>query len=228
VWSIVLATYTAPGDVEAATRTLGELPLLDPALRGAWLHRTTAGSMILYGRYEGPQSAAARRDLEWVEGLRLGGVPAFPKAMLTRVRPGGGQAVDDPMDLRSVRLRFPDVDPLYTLQVATWSDFESGALSLSQIHDRAEAYARELRARGFEAYYYHDDDKMVSHVTVGVFGRGALDPRSGFYSTEVESLLERFPQHLVNGEVFLEPISSVRPSLGTRVQKPPLVLVPKL
>ena len=39
-------------------------------------------------------------------------------------------AAIDPISLRAARRRFPGVDPLYTLQVAVWGDFESGELSL--------------------------------------------------------------------------------------------------
>jgi hypothetical protein len=65
-------------------------------------------------------------------------------------------------------------------------------------------------------------------VTVGLFDKTALDPQSGLYSYEVEQLLRRFPEHLVNGEPLMEPLDFKHPQLGTRLQKPRLVLVPKL
>jgi hypothetical protein len=184
--------------------------------------------MVAYGRYEGPQSADAQRDLAWVKLLTLDDVPAFPRAMLTRVNLRPAAAGADPLALMSARLRHPRIDPLYTLEVAIWGDFESGKLSLAEIHREAERHARELRARGFEAYYHHDDDRRLSMVTVGLFDHTAIDQRTGLYGPAVEALMQEFPAHLVNGQELLEPIDGRRLQRGTRVQRPKLVHVPKL
>ena len=227
-WTIVLVTFSAPGHPGAAARTVGQLPAIDPRLGAARVHTTSSGSMVVYGSYGGPGEPEAQADLEWIKSITVNDAAAFPRAMLTRIRPRAALAHSDPFDLMSVRRRFPHVDPLYTLEVAVWGDFESGQLTLDQIHAHAERYARELRAQGFDAYYYHDDDKRLSTVTVGLFDRTAIDPRSGFYSAPVERLLRLFPAHLVNGEPLREPLDSRRPSRGTRVQRPMLVHVPKL
>ncbi len=225
VWTIVLNTFSEGDHAIAAARSVLELPRIAPELRGAWVHSTDDGSKVLYGRYAGPDDPGAQRDLKWVKGLTWGDVQVFSRAMLVPVtlRP---ERTADPMHLSVVRQRYPKVDPLYTLQVAVWSDFGS-SLTGEQIREAARAYCRKLRSQGFPAYYYHDEEKLTSIVTVGLFGRDALDPRTGLYSVAVEEVLEKFPEHLVNGEPFNEPIYASHPSRGTRVQKPRLVQVPE-
>ena len=128
----------------------------------------------------------------------------------------------------SVRQLHPNVNPLYTLQVAVWGDFESGKLTLEQIHQKAEAYTTELRVKSFEAYFHHDDDQRLSVVTIGVFDRRAIDPQTGFFSPEVEALIHRFPAHLVNGEPLMEIKNRRDPRRSRQPQTPRLVEVPKL
>lgn len=227
-WTIVLATFSATGHQQAAARALGQLSTIDPQLAGARVHTTAKGSMAVYGAYESAESADAQRDLAWIKQITVDGRPAFPRAMLTRIRRTPSRGPTHPYDLTSARRRHPTVDPLYTLEVAIWSDFESGKLSREEIRRRAETHATELRGNGFEAYFFHDDDKRISSVTVGLFDRTAIDNRTMIYSPELTALMKQFPARLVNGEPLREPIDSQRPSRGTRVQQPSLVLVPDL
>jgi hypothetical protein len=229
VWTIILATFSQAGHAQAAATSRRQLGRIDPTLgTDAWVHTGPDGSVVAYGRYEGPRSEAAQRDLAWVKGLTLDDIPAFPRAMLSRIKLRAAASQYDPLSLMSARARHPTVDPLYTLEVAIWGDFESGKLTLKQIHREAEAYARALRARGFDAYYHHDNDRRLSMVTVGLFDYSAIDQRTGLYGPAVDALSRQFPAHLVNGEELLEPIDGRRPQRGTRIQKPVLVLVPKL
>ncbi len=226
-WTILLGTYTAQGHESAAANMSRSCSAIDPTLGHAYVHTTSKGSMVVYGRYEDPQDAAAKRDLEWVKGIAIQGRPVFPRAMLTRVVVRQAHGPFRLNELLSVRGQFPKVDPLYTLQVAVWGDFDSGKLTLEEIRRSAEAYTAELRSRGHDAYFHHDDDQRLSMVTVGLFDNSALDPESGLYAPEVELLMRRFPEHLVNGEQILEPISRRTPD-KTQVQRPKLVLVPML
>jgi hypothetical protein len=229
VWTIVLATFPRQGHQKAAGNSVQQLPRIDATLSGgAWVHTGTDGSLMAYGRYESAQSDDAQRDLTWIKTLTLNDVPAFPRAMLTRVNLRPAAAGFDPLELMSARVRHPNVDPLYTLEVAVWSDFDSGKLSLKQIRRSAENYARTLRAKGYDAYYHHDDDRRLSMVTVGLFDRSAVDQRTGLYGPAVDVLLRDFPTYLVNGEELLEPIDGRRLERGTRSKRPVLVHVPKL
>jgi hypothetical protein len=225
-WSVVLGTYSQDGHALAAANMVRDLPRIAPELAAARVHTTADGSLVVYGRYRDPQDRDAQRDLAWIKTLTFSGRQAFPRAMLTRVRSGGAGRVQHPYDLRAARARFPKVDPLYTMEVAVWGVFDS-PLRVQEVQESAATYCRKLRAQGYEAYLYHDEDKQLSVVTVGLFDRTAIDQRSGFYSPQVEALFKRFPAHLVNGEPLNEPIDRERPHLGTRVQTPRLVLVPK-
>ena len=206
---------------------VAQLRTLTPRLADMWIHSTSNGAMVVFGRYEGPQTDQAQADLKMVKAITLKDRQMFGRAMLTRIKVGSVSGTLHPLSLMSVRTRYPNIDPLYTIEVAVWSDFGTGKLTLKEIHEHAESYARELRTRGYEAYYFHDDDTRVSTVTVGLFNRSAIDHRSGLYSPEVDLIMRRFPAHLVNGEKLLEPIDGRNPSRGTRVQQPILVHVPK-
>lgn len=225
-WSILIRTFD-DGDHQLSARTMIQsCAQIDPRLARAHVHTTRKGSSVLFGRYETATSDQAQADLDWIKSLRVRNTPIFPQAMLTTVAPV--RTAFGQHELLGVRQLHPDVDPLYTLQVAVWGDFGSGELSLERIRRRAEAYAAQLRGEGLQAFYHHDPQTGLSMVTVGVFDHTAIDPQTGFYSWEVEQLMKRFPEHLVNGEPLLEPIDRKRPSHGTRVQKPRLVLVPEL
>ncbi len=225
-WTVVLATFPPDAQADAPGRFAEQLRGLFPQLRDVWIHTGPEGAVVACGRYEGPQSEAARRDLKMIKDLKVKNAPAFPTAMLSRLNTGREPALN-PLALMSLRVRYPNLVPLYTLEVAVWGDFESNKLTVEEIHRQAEGYARTLRAQGVEAWFYHDDDKHLSSVTVGLFDHTAIDPRTGLLSAEVEALRERFPARLVNGEELREPMDGRNPRRGTRVQKPMLVEVPK-
>ena len=224
-WSILLETFSTPDHRQVAGNMLADLPRVSPQLGAAWTHAVDQGSMVVYGRYPSPKDPAAQRDLEWIKGLTRRDLPVFPRAMLVRVRlPDPGPK--SPLALTSVREKYPFIDPLYTLQVAVWGVFGSD-LSLARIQQDAEAYARRLRTRGHQAYVHHDPDSELSMVTVGLFDQRAIDSVSGLPNAEVQRVRREFPEHLVNGEPVRELLDSRNPALGTRVQEPMLVLVPK-
>ena len=228
VWAIVLATFPSEaGALAAANNMMRQLQTLAPQLGELWVHSTDNGAMVVSGRYDSAESPDAQAALHRIKAVQIQGQPAFTRAMLTRVKVRPVGLGTHPLSLMSVRLRYPNLDPLYTLEVGIWGDFESGKLTIKEIHEKAETQTRELRSQGFDAYFYHDDDKRLSVVTVGVFDRTAIDPRSGMYGPGLQSLMDKFPAHLVNGETLLEPIDGRDASRGTRVQKPMPVLIPK-
>ncbi len=227
-WTLVLQTFSQPGHRQHAATMVQELRTAVPQLAGARVHTTSSGSMVIYGNYESAQDPAAQRDKEAIKKITIRDRQAFPRAMLTRIRLQPPPGAMHPYELMSVRQLHPNVNPLYTLQVAVWGDFESGKLTLAQIHQKAEAYATELRVQSFEAYFHHDDDQRLSVVTIGVFDRRAIDPQTGFFSPEVEALIRRFPEHLVNGEPLMEIKNRRDPRRSRQPQTPRLVEVPKL
>ena len=225
-WGILLATATGQ-DARATAMTIrDEVSRRYPELRDAFVSSTQRGSVVMVGRYGSPKDDAAQSRLAEIKKLSAGGVPAFPRAMLTRVSASANQGPPGPNDLRIVRQASPNGD-LYTLQVAVWSSFGSDEIKMSEVRRSAEDYCRQLRSQGNEAYYFHDFDTRTSTVTVGVFGTDAYDPRSTLYSPEVEAVMRKFPKHLVNGDELLVPLNPADPASKTMPQAPRLVEIPK-
>lgn len=228
-WGIVLKTFADENHAEAAATMKRELARVDATLAaGAQVHRTSKGSVVAYGDYGGPDDARAKRDLAWVKSIALRGRVVFPLASLSPIRPPINPFEYGPNELMSVRQKYPNVNPLYTLDVAVWGDFESGTMTWDQIKRASEAYAAQLRGRGFQAYSHHDPEAMVSSVTVGLFDHRAVDPQSGLPSADLKFLLDQFPARLVNGEELRLPVDLRHPSGPTKVHGPVLVPVPEL
>jgi len=227
-WTVVLGTYDHDNARTAATNMLRQLRQMDPVFSEARVHETSQGAMVILGRFDSPDDAAAQQTLHTVKDVTYRGRTLLPKAMLSRIKPNVDPRQRSPLDLLSVRREYPNADPLYTLDVAMWSDFGSGEMSWQEIRRKTIAYARELRGKGYQAYFYLDRDQRIGQVTVGVWGGQAVDRRTGFLHSEVRQLLEQFPVRRVNGEPLREPVDRDNPNRGTRVQKPQLVLVPEL
>jgi hypothetical protein len=227
-WTIVLQTLADDGHEQMARQMLPQYAAMSPMLREAQIIDTAKGSMIVYGSYRNPGDDAAQRDLKAIKNIQLtDGSRPLAGVILSRVSPSRPGPVH-PHDLANARRMYPELRTIYTLQVAAWSDFGTNELSLDQIHSRAEAYAAELRQRGFDAFFYHDDDKRISVVTIGLFGSSAIDTESGLYHPDVEMLMRQFPKHMVNGEELQEFIHpKFQEQLGTRTQKTMLVEVPR-
>jgi len=225
-WGIVLRTFSGDNHVSAARNMVRNVATIDPRLGQAHPHTTSNGSMVVYGIYNSAESKTAQRDLKWVKNIKIGERQVFSRAILSRITPGGARRHYEAYELMSVRKRYANVHPLYTMQVGVWGDFDSG-MTLQRIRARSIAHTQELRSKGYEAYVHHDDDKRLSMVTVGLFDNNAVDAQSGIYAPEVERLFRDFPHHLVNGQPLEEPVNARAPTLGTRTQAPRLVLVPK-
>ena len=223
-WAVVLAT-SAGDDHEAICQAiLARIVQQFPQLQGCYIAPVGQGSAVLYGRFQGPREPEAGETLKWIKSIQVNGVPVFPTAMLSRHK----RQAEPPRanDLRTLRARYPQVEPLYTLQVAAWSDFDGESLQVDSLRTQAEAYTRELRLKGYEAYYYHDVDSDTSVVTIGAFDDRAYDPRSMLVSPDVQLLMNQFPAHKVNGEELLVLVNPRNPDGPRRPQSCRLVLVP--
>ena len=153
-----------------------------------------------------------------------GRVRPFGRAYLSRVQTGSA-AGHSPFDLiAAAQRKMPNVHPLFTFQVAMWSDFDSKTMAQDELEQKAEAHCRTLRARGLESYVHHDRDKHTSVVTIGVFDSEAYDPRSTLFSPAVEKLFKQFPAMIVNGEELLLPPPKGAPA-GAKASKQPCVLI---
>jgi hypothetical protein len=227
-WTVLLRTFTGEDSRRSAANMVRSCVQIDPKLRDARVHFTDEGAMVIYGRYDEATASDAQEGLAWVKGIEIRNRPVFPTAMLTRISTQPKRQHYSAIELLSVRELYPDVHPLYTLQVGVWGDYESGKLSLTEIRREAERHARRLRAEGMDAYVHHDVDKRLSTVTVGLFDRTVLDPQTGFIvDPTLELIKQRYPYNLVNGEELREPLDPKRPAAGTRIQESRLVLVPR-
>jgi len=210
-WSIALLTITGNDHQATAKALRSQIASKHPELRPLFLDEVGGGqgSAVFVGRFSSPTDPRCRalmediRQMTSAEGNRL-----FPRAMPGR--PSSLVAASlHPHDLRTVRMGRSSSTPIYTLQIAQWGTFNDRSIEYEKCRAQAEAMARSLRARGFTAWFSHNDGRSLSSVNVGVFGTDAYDPRSTLFSPEVEMLMQRFPNLQVNGEVLLDPRSGV-------------------
>ena len=206
-WSIALATLTG-SDHQALARSLAErirdrYPTLTPLFVDG-LGRGEA-SAVFVGHFRSPSGEASRSMMNRVSELTMeNGGKAFPRAM--PARPASFKnASRSPNDLRSLRSRHRVGRIAYSLKIAQWGTFGDDQVDYEQCRQQAEAMSRSLRAQGLTAWFNHNDAREMSVVTVGVFGSNAYDSRSTLFAPEVEVLMERFPQLMINGEPILHP-----------------------
>jgi hypothetical protein len=226
VWAIPLATSASANhqlEIQDKFRALvAEFPQLRP---GLWVHSNERGSKIMYGRFEGVDDDSARTQLAMLKSLVSGDRRPFASSFIARVELG---ATAHAHDIRTLRRRMPHVDPLYTLDIATWiSSDEGGEAEWSEMKRRAEAYAAQLRAQGIEAWFYHGESQRVTSVTVGAFDRTVVNPVSGLYDDALRDLVRRFPVRLTNGEPLMLPVNPRDRNSPLKAQEPIVVEVPQ-
>jgi len=219
-WSIALITV-AGEDHEAIARSARRdiLERFD-GLEEIFVDRVKGGSAVFFGRFESPADPGFRTAMEKIRSITVGeGIPAFPRVL--PARPLSGLAADaHPHDIRTLRDRLGDRNPVYSLQVAQWGTFGDDSIDYGVMRERAAGNVSTLRNRGFDAWFSHNSGKRLSSVNIGVFGPDAYDPRSTLFAPEVELLMSQFPQLLVNGEPLLDPRTGV-------ARKPFLVEIPR-
>jgi hypothetical protein len=199
-WSILLATASGDTHPVQAAALRQQIASEYPQLRTAFVRPQGRGSAIWFGRFESPADPAAIRAKEMIRGLQRGGVPAFSRAFLS-VLPDDAPVGE--RDIRNLRILYPNIDPLYSLEVAMWWTGGSDQITYDEVRRSAESYVAELRRAGQDAWYYHDPIKEMSAVTVGVFDKRAYDGRSTLYSPEVDALMKQFPVRRMNGEEIM-------------------------
>lgn len=230
-WTIVLKTFAGSGKQDAAMTMIRNAAGIDPRLSESRVHQTSSGSMVVFGLYDSVDSQAAQADLEFIKAVEFRGRQVFPRPIFTRINLDHAAGRFGRFELLAVRKlpQYARIDPLYTLQVAVWGDFESGRLSEAEIRQRAENMVQELRSRGVEAFVHHEPTQKLSMVTVGLFDRHARDVQSGItLDPRLERYERMFTEHLVNGELFEEFVDPRNPAAGRFPQRPRLVVVPQL
>ncbi len=101
------------------------------------------------------------RDLSFIRSLSLDGqYPFFSARRIPKPLPDEGPRE---WDLRNA-------SGAYTLHVGV----TYRTPGLDNYKQAAVEWVRDLRSRGYEAYYYHDPDKPLSDICVGTFGEDAV------------------------------------------------------
>ena len=213
-WSVWLASFTEQGHAAAATAMREAIVARYPMLLASRVCAVENGSVIVFGSFVGLDDPNAKPAIKMVKDIEENGVRPFARSYLIRLQTTSNNK-PGPYDLSKVRVRFPNVVPLFTVKVATWSDFKSDEIPFAEIQSKAEAYCAKLRLQGFEAYVKNDADDRSSIVTIGVFDSSAYDARTTLFHPDVEQILKKFPVLLVNGEPLLEP-----PPRGLQNAKP--------
>ena len=229
-WTILLRTFRPDDPAEAPITFIQSCASVEPRLGEAQVLRRGPNPIVVFGDYPSAEDARARRDLDWVKGVEFRGQRLLPRAILTRINLRHVRGEFLPNELLSVRQRpeFARIRSLYTLQVEVWGDFDSGTMTLDQVHRRAEERVRQLRREGYQAYFHHDDDQKLSTVCIDLFDAGAWDAQSGIViDPGLELLMAAFPVHLINGEPVEELIDPRNPRRGGVPQRPTLVEVPR-
>jgi hypothetical protein len=227
-WSVILATFSTADHAAKANAFRSQLVSEYPELREATVRRVGKGSAIVIGRFDAPEDKGAQGELKRVKAIERNGKKPFAGVMLMRTSSDAASGPPKAHDLRSLRAQFPNVRPLFTLQVAAWSTFSEKGVEYDGMRESAERYCAELRKKGHEAWFLHDEDAETSIVAVGHFDRRAYDPKSTLFSPEVQELMREFPANLVNGEPLLIPVDPRKPEGKTKPQPCRLVEVPGL
>ncbi|MDG2199858.1 MAG: hypothetical protein P8K80_01580 [Phycisphaerales bacterium] len=228
-FSIVLGTFAGEGHLQQANQYHQQASVLLPDMSsGLRVQSSLSGSMVVYGNYTGWKDPRAKKDVRTLQDLTINGRQVFPQAMIAELPAPRDPASIEEAELLSLRIRYPDIRVLYTLEIAMWGDFESGQWPERARRAEAEQYARSLRQRGVPAFYHHDSAREMSMVTVGVFDHRAIDGQTGLRSPQVERFLLDFPKRMVNGEPVIDLYDPNNPDKGGRTQQPRIVEVPKL
>ena len=227
-YAIVVATFTGQQHAQSASAMKTQLAMQYPEFgHSLALRPRSRGSVLSFGNYKGYDDPKAQKDMAQLRRMvSPQGRALFAQVLLMKFKPPRSTYNLHPYDLWTVRREFPVMVPIFTLEVAVWGDFDSGQFPTERRRKVAEEYAGQLRKKGFEAFFYHNDDVGLSSVTVGLFGHNAVDAETGFYSPEVDAMISRFPVRLVNGQEVQEYFDPSNPSLGSNVQQPGLAEVP--
>jgi len=225
-WSVILATFSTADHAAKANAFRSQLVSEYPELREATVRRVGKGSAIVIGRFDAPEDKGAQGELKRVKAIERNGQKPFAGALLLRTASDALAGPPKPHDLRSLRAQFPNVRPLFTLQVAAWVTLGAKDLDYADMREAAEKYCAELRAKGHESWFLHDEDTETSIVTVGHFDRRAYDPKSTLFAPEVEDMMRVFPANQVNGEPVLLLVDPRNPKGKTKPQPCRLVEVP--
>ncbi len=225
-WTILIEGFRGENREVRAQETLAGVRG-DGALPEAFIEERGDTTVIAYGRYPGPDDRRAQADLARIRSMRFGEAAPYTEA---RLMPPQVEGSLPELDLRNAKKAYGP-DAIYTLQVGVYSREDRdrpSASELSEFRRLAETAAVQLRNEGELAFYYHGP--LRSMVTVGVFGPGDVDGKTGAESEKVGRVRERHPFNLHNGKGIRERQMATTMSGAqtqvTRMQRSALVAIP--
>jgi hypothetical protein len=225
-WSVLVATVPS-GRMDDAQRMLDTVHTT--GLTGAYLALRDKRPIIAYGRFDDPAQPEAQAGLKRVRETNISGMNPFGAAMLIPPAAQRTGSETDELNLRSVRARLTRSEAAYTLQVAVYARPDMGRPTpeeLALFQREAERAARQLRADGEVAFYYHGPN--MSMVTVGIFSE---DDHDGETQPPIESVRLRqarqtHPYNLLNGQGINETVRTASGGSAQRLQSSRLVAIP--
>lgn len=223
-WSIVLATFRGEGQTDAARIALRRMQT-EGRLPQAFMQRRGPATSIAFGRYDGPESPEAQRELKRIQEMSFNGLRPYWIAYIAPPYKGVMIGSRPEYNLLGAKARFGS-NALYTLQVAAYGRDDLAHPTeedLAEARKKAEEAAAILRQEGEAAFYYHGD--RLSMVTIGVFDSSDFDPQApGVQSARLREARERHPYNLYNGQGIRV---RVRGSDKWQMQRSTLVSIPE-
>lgn len=191
-WSILLGVASGPGaDRQAAT--LAALAAREGGMADTFIEPKGDGFAVLYGAYDDPGSAQAKKDLAAARAVDVGGAKPFEAAIMAAPAVRGAAGGTPEYDLRMAK-QLHGKKAGFTLQIGIYirSDRQKPtAEDLAEIRKAAEGAVKALREQGDQAFYFHGPERSM--VTIGLFPT-AEDPA-------IRALQKRFPSHMMNGQL---------------------------
>ena len=202
--TVVLNTFNGSGSEWSARQWVQTAQNVVPSSMRLDIFKVSKGHIVGFGRFKNLKDPNAQLAKEKIKKLiTRTGSPQFPRAFLTSIREQRDLSKAKDWDLWSVRRKYPNKKPIYTLDVAQFGNInrDGNAILDGRYQRMAEQYCSNLRARGLEAYFYHSPERALSSVVVGLFSRHDLDQETGVWGPKIESFLETFPARIFNGSV---------------------------
>jgi hypothetical protein len=193
--TILLVEYRGPEAAPSGERLATELS--SKGLKEVFVVKGPEVTSVCAGRFKTWQDPEARKLKQVVHQVRdaSGQYPFY----WARLVPVPEEAPRNEWPLEAAK-------GIYTLHIATWG------LETTSRMASAQAYAKELRAKGHEAYVYHGP--RFSMVTLGAFGPTAFDDPTKIGRPGVKpeirdpallALVQKFPTMKLDGEDTILP-----------------------
>ncbi|MBL0921573.1 MAG: hypothetical protein IBJ10_05525 [Phycisphaerales bacterium] len=188
-WTIILGTFSGEDHHGVATQAAARIAS-ETGLTGLRVEPRGRGTVVTYGSYPEPNDAA-RKELERIRALTMGGQAVFATAFIAPPSTGSDLGLSPMFHLSKAREEF-GARAKYTLQVGVYESPKR-----DEAMRAAEQAALALRREGESAFYYHGPQRSM--VTIGAFAESEVGAGGSRPSPALEALQRRHPLNLLNG-----------------------------